>query len=77
MKYFKEIIISDLIKDESWSLSKFEIGVLVWMIEHQIDTRNELLDTQPYIRAEWSKMLEELKFLEKLYESITSKKQAV
>ena len=77
MKYFKEIIISDLIKDESWSLSKFEIGVLVWMIEHQIDTRNELLDTQPYIRAEWSKMLEELKFLEKLYESITSKKRAV
>tara|TARA_Y100001951_G_C11201241_1_gene217264 strand:- start:526 stop:759 length:234 start_codon:yes stop_codon:yes gene_type:complete len=77
MKYFKEIIISDLIKDESWSLSKFEIGVLVWMIEHQIDTHNELLDTQPYKRAEWSKMLEELKFLEKLHESITGRKRAV
>ena len=76
MKNKFEIIINDPKNDQSWSLSEFEIGVLQWMIDHQIKTHNELLDTQPYKRAEWSEMLKELEFLEILYKCITGKKQA-
>jgi hypothetical protein len=76
MKYKTEIIINDLNNSESWKLSENEIGILEWIIDAQIKTHNELLDTQPYKRAEWSEMLHELAFLEKFHLSITGEKQA-